>query len=139
MDDTITILIAAETWIRYGKAVYMQYVLTEFDFILPQSVTLQHLELVDRYAKDIHNNTDGYVMGFVACIFLNFYKLIAFSIVLTMFLPFFFNLVFSLFTFVGVLVLKYSFFAYGIDIYGSMHWNTQVCVRTECSTTDKCC
>ena len=120
MDDTIATLIALETWVRYGHAYYMHYALTNFDFVLPDHITHQYLQIIDKYANDIRANTDGYVMGFIACIFFNFYKLIAFFIVLTIFLPFLFNLLFSLLTFVGVLVLKYSFFAYGTDIYANM-------------------
>jgi len=37
------------------------------------------------------------------------------------FLPFCLNLVFSFVSFIGVLILKYSFFAYGTDIYANMH------------------
>jgi len=84
-------------------------------------MTAEYIAIIDQYGVDIHKNLDGYVLGFVTCIFFNFYKLIAFFIVVTIFLPFFLNLVFSLVTFFGVLVLKYSFFAYGTDIYANMH------------------
>ena len=121
MKDIITVLIASETWLRYDRALYMEKILTDFDFLLPTSVALDYIALIGKYAADIDKNTDGYVLGFVACIFFNLYKLLALFIVVTVFLPFSFNLVFSLTTFTGVLVLKYSFFAYGTDIYANMH------------------
>jgi len=121
MKDVVSVLIAFETWIRYGRAVYFEMLLTRFNFILPHAMTAEYIAVIDQYGVDIHKNLDGYVLGFVTCIFFNFYKLIAFFIVLTIFLPFFLNLVFSLVTFFGVLVLKYSFFAYGTDIYANMH------------------
>jgi len=121
MKDVFSVLIAFETWIRYGRAVYIEMILTHFGFVLPHALTDEYIAVIDRYGIDIHMNIDGYVLGFVTCIFFNFYKLIAFFIVVTMFLPFVLNLVFSLVTFFGVLVLKYSFFAYGTDIYANMH------------------
>ena len=121
MKDVISVLIAFETWIRYGRAVYLETILTRFNFILPYAMTADYIAVIDQYGLDIHKNVDGYVLGFVTCIFFNFYKLIAFFIVITIFLPFFLNLVFSMVTFFGVLVLKYSFFAYGTDIYANMH------------------
>jgi len=121
MKDIITVLIASETWFRYDRAVFMEKILTDFNFLLPSSVTLDYIALIGKYAADVHKNADGYVLGFVACIFFNFYKLVCLFIVVTVFLPFSFNLVFSLFTFTGMLVLKYSFFAYNTDIYAQMH------------------
>jgi len=121
MKDIITVLIAFETWIRYDRAVYLEEILTQFDFLLPHSLTMEYLAVIDKYNTDIHNNADGYVLGFVTCIFFNIYKLVAFFIIVTIFLPFCFSVVFSLVTFIGVLVLKYSFFAYGTDIYANMH------------------
>jgi len=121
MNDIITVLIAIETWIRYDRAVLAQHLFERLDFVLPRSMNRDYMAIIDKYAADIRQNADGYVLGFVVCIFFNFYKLIAFFIVITIFLPFLFNLVFSLLTFIGVLILKYSFFAYGVDIYSSIH------------------
>ena len=121
MKDIITVLIACETWFRYDRAVYMERILTEFDFVLPASVTQEYIVVIGKFATDMHKNTDGYVLGFVACIFFNLYKLVALFIIVTVFMPFFLNLVFSLITFTSVLILKYSFFAYGTDIYANMY------------------
>jgi len=121
MNDIITVLIAIETWIRYDRAVLAQHLFERLDFVLPRNMNRDYMAIIDKYAADMRQNADGYVLGFVVCIFFNFYKLIAFFIVITIFLPFLFNLVFSLLTFIGVLILKYSFFAYGVDIYSSIH------------------
>jgi len=121
MDDVVTVLIAIETWIRYDRAIFAQHIFSQFDFLFPRHMNEHYLAIIERYAADLQENLDGYVLGFVVCIFFNFYKLIALFIILTVFLPFCVNLVFSLLTFIGVLILKYSFFAYGIDIYSNMH------------------
>jgi len=121
MKDIITVLVAFETWIRYDRAVCLEGILTQFDFLLPHSLTMEYLAVIDKYNTDIHNYADGYVLGFVTCIFFNLYKLVAFFIIMTIFLPLCFSVVFSLVTFISVLVLKYSFFAYGTDIYANMH------------------
>ena len=121
MNDIITVLIAIETWIRYDRALLAQHLLEQLDFVLPRYTNHNYMAIIDTYAADMRRNADGYVLGFVVCIFFNFYKLIAFFIVMTIFLPFCFNLVFSLLTFIGILILKYSFFAYGVDIYSSIH------------------
>ena len=121
MNDIITVLIAVETWVRYDHATFVHYLITQFDFVLPRHMNQEYLAIIQKYATAIRENSDGYVLGFIVCIFFNFYKLIAFFIILTVFLPFCFNLVFSLLTFIGVLILKYSFFAYGTDIYSNMN------------------
>jgi len=121
MNDIVTVLIAIETWIRYDRALLAEHLLERLGFLLPRHMNDDYAAIVDKYAADMRQDTDGYVLGFVVCIFFNFYKLIAFFIVVTIFIPFCFNLVFSLLTFIGVLILKYSFFAYGVDIYSSIH------------------
>jgi len=120
MDDIVTVLIAVETWIRYDRAIVAQHIFTQFDFVFPRPMNEHYLAIIERYAQDLQKNLDGYVLGFIVCIFFNFYKLISLFIIVTVFLPFCFNLVFSLLTFIGVLILKYSFFAYGVDIYNNM-------------------
>ena len=121
MTDMITVLIAAETWLRYDTAVFMRQTLVRGEFLLPHSLARRYHAIIEKYSADVHANQEGYVLGFVVCIFFNSYKLIGLFIVLTVFVPFVLNLVFSLVTFVCVLILKYTFFAYGTDIYGGIH------------------
>ena len=121
MDDIATVLIAVETWIRYDRAIFAQRIFTQSHFVFPRRMNKNYLAIIEKYAADVRQNADGYVLGFIVCIFFNFYKLIALFIILTVLLPFCLNLIFSLITFIGVLILKYSFFAYGINIYSNMN------------------
>jgi len=121
MDDIATVLIVVETWIRYDHAIFVQRIFTQSHFVFPRRMNKNYLAIIEKYAADVRQNANGYVLGFIVCIFFNFYKLIALFIILTVLLSFCLNLIFSLITFIGVLILKYSFFAYGINIYSNMN------------------
>jgi len=57
-----------------------QYLLERLDFVLPRRMNDDYMPIVDKYAADMRQDADSYVLGFVVCIFFNFYKLLAFSL-----------------------------------------------------------
>ena len=121
MTDVLSVVIAIETWVRFGQASFTGGLLEQVGFFFSDADMQSYRNLITNYAREIRLDQNDFVTGFVFCIFFNFYKLIGLFIILTIVLPFLCGLLFSIITFIVVLIVKYALFCYGNDVNTQLH------------------
>ena len=121
MTDVLSVVIAIETWVQFGEASFTGALLEQVGFFFSDADMQSYRVLITNYARDIRLDQHDFLTGFVFCIFFNFYKIVGLFIILTIVLPFLRGLLFSIITFIVVLIVKYALFCYGNDVNTQLH------------------
>ena len=120
IDNIMTIIIACESLVRNGEAVWSKNILEQYGYLLTYDAKQQYLVTVTRIARQIHEDIDDFITGLYVCIVFNSYKVIAFVLVLVFAVPALLNIIISLFSFIIILIFKYTLITYNTDIYDNI-------------------